>query len=459
MKVFAFGPFVYDEADAVVRAKGKVLPLGDKVSETLLALLERPDQMLTFDELIARVWPEGYVDRASLSQNIYVLRRAFREYWDKPVIETVRRRGYRIAVPVRTMKNDQLRRTVPVRTSAFTFIAAALALLFFFALSASSVVPNHSTPALSKADARLYALGKLYWNMRGRANAWKSVSYFRDFVRARPTNALGYSGLAFAYALIADYDYGPRPASVYLQLLRLNANRAIALDPNLSDAHVALAKTYELYDRNLPAAELEFERAIALDPNNPVAHHWYSVLLIAEGKAARSRQEIETAQKLDPANPSINSWVAVHRYLSRDYAAAIAYDRWSIAVQPDNVISLTALGIAYEQTHAFSDALRTYRTMRDVCKCPTAEVLEARTDALIGRTHDALEHLHHAMNTAVPPDPLAIAAALAAVGKTDAALHYVHEAAGDPYLRLWLTRDARFDTLRADSRFIRASSV
>lgn len=462
MKVYAFGPFIFDEADAVVRANGKALLFGDKVTTTLLALLERPGEMLTMEELVARIWPEGYVDRASLSQNIYVLRRAFRDYWDEPVIETVRRRGYRIAVPVRLLANGELTpRASGVRTSAFSFIAAAIVMLFFlFGLPASTVAPKHAIPALSQADARLYALGMLYWNMRGRENTWKSVSYFSKLVRSEPANALGYSGLAYAYALIADYDYGPQPASVYLQLLRINAERAISLDRSLSEAHVALAKTYELADRNFVAAEREFDHAIALDPKNAVARHWYSVLLITEGKDTQSRHEIEIAQRLDPANPSINSWVAVHRYLARDYTAAIAYDRWSLAVQPDNITSLSVLGAAYEQMHAFASALRIYRLMGARCKCATAGVLEARADALLGRTREAFARLRNATTSVnEPADPLAAAAAFIAMGQSEAALQYVRQAASEPYSRIWLERDPRFDSLRQDPRFITATST
>ena len=460
MKVYAFGPFILDEADPVIRANGEVLPLGEKVVQTLLALLERPGQMRTIDELIEHIWPEGYVDRASLAQNIYILRRTFREHWDVPVIETVRRRGYRIAVPVRASTNGQITRPTS-RTPAFTFIASVVAvLLFFIALPGSNVVRKPSEPVpLSQKDMRLFALGKLYWNMRGRDNAWKSVAYFRELVRSEPSSGLGYAGLAYAYALLADYDYGPAPATVYLKRLRMNAERAISLDPNLSDSHVAVAKTYELAARNFPAAEREFQRAIALDPKNAVAHHWYSVLLISEGNATRSRQEIEIAQKLDPANPSINSWVAVHRYLARDYAAAIAYDRWSLAVQPDNIVSLSALGVAYEQTHAFHSALHAYRLMSTVCKCATAEALEARTDALMGRSRDADLHLRNAIESRDGADPLAVAAAFIALGQREAALRYIREAASEPYSRLWLERDARFDLLRRDPEFVAASST
>jgi len=459
MKVYIFGPFVLDEAAGVVRANGKALALGDRVMETLLALLERPGHMLTIEELIARVWPEGYVDRASLAQNIYILRRTFREHWDVPVIETVRRRGYRITVPVRAKTNVQLTRSMPYN-SAFTFIAFAFVILFLLVgLRGSSIVLTPIAPSLSQRDIRLYALGKLYWNMRGRDNAWKSVAYFREFVRSQPSSALGYAGLAYAYALLADYNYGPQAPAVYLQLLRANAARAMSLDPNLSDAHVALAKTYELNDRDFPAAESEFRRAIELDGRNAVAHHWYSVLLISEGNVARAREEIDAAQKLDPANPSINSWVAVHRYLSRDYASAIAYDRWSLAVQPDNLISLSALGIAYEQMRDFHNALRAYHVMRGLCKCATAELLEARTEALLGHRSQALSHLHDATASSVEHfDPLAMAAALIAIGHSRAALEYVREAAADPYLRVWLVRDPRFDSLRSDPRFAAATS-
>ncbi|MFY9663535.1 MAG: winged helix-turn-helix domain-containing protein, partial [Candidatus Cybelea sp.] len=101
MSVYEFGPFQLDEARLLLLDRGVPLPIGPKVVETLLALLEHPGEVFPKNELLARIWPEGYVDEANLAQNIYVLRKTLRGRWNAAAIETIPRRGYRFTAPVR----------------------------------------------------------------------------------------------------------------------------------------------------------------------------------------------------------------------------------------------------------------------------------------------------------------------------------------------------------------------
>jgi DNA-binding winged helix-turn-helix (wHTH) protein len=454
MRVFEFGPFRVSESERSVSVNGGLLPLGDKVVETLIALLEHPGETCAVDALIAKIWPEGYIDRANLAQNIYVLRKTLGEYWDRPTIETVRRRGYRLRVPVRVIAATLLA-DAHRETWSFLGRCAGVAAAILLVLLPGSGMMMTRTASLDSRAGRLYNLGYLYWNMRGRENTRRALEYFRELARERPSNAQALSALAYTYAVLADYDYGPESSQAYATSLKATAERALALDPNLSDAHVAMAKAYKLVDGDLASAETEFLRAINLSPSNSVAHHWYGVMLMQEGKLIQSRREIEIAARLDPANPSINSWLAVHRYLSRDYSAAIAYDRLSLALQPDNIESLVSLGFAFEQMRAFDAALDAYRKVGDICHCLTAKLLEARVIALRGDVIRAQALVDQAVARSgdAPPDAIAMAAALAALGKRDAALHYASMAFADPYERLWVTSDPRLDALRSDARW------
>ena len=100
MERLVFGPFELDVERLVLSASGTQLALGPKVVETLLALAERPGEIMAKKELLARIWPEGFIEEASLSQNVYVLRKSMRAYWSGEVIETLPRRGYRFVAPL-----------------------------------------------------------------------------------------------------------------------------------------------------------------------------------------------------------------------------------------------------------------------------------------------------------------------------------------------------------------------
>lgn len=99
---YEFGPFRVAVADRLLLHNGEVMPLGPKVFDTLLALLERRGQVVEKDELIEILWPDSFVEEGSLTQNISLLRRALGETSQgSNYIETLPRRGYRFVAQVK----------------------------------------------------------------------------------------------------------------------------------------------------------------------------------------------------------------------------------------------------------------------------------------------------------------------------------------------------------------------
>src|SRR5579863_7667167 len=94
--VFTFGPFRLSPDEATLTRDGQPLSLTPKEFDTLLALVEAQGRLVKKEELLSRVWPDSYVGDGSLARNVSVLRKALGD----DVIETIPRRGYRIAIPV-----------------------------------------------------------------------------------------------------------------------------------------------------------------------------------------------------------------------------------------------------------------------------------------------------------------------------------------------------------------------
>ena len=458
---YAFGPYRLDTRRRTVSLDGTDLAFGAKVVETLLALIERAGETCSAQQLLDRIWPEGFADPAGLRQNIYVLRRTLREHWDAPVIETVRHAGYRFAAPLQTIEPETdaafqrpaLKRARP----AVRWSALAACALFVIAMLQYSTGPARGTATgLSAQDARLYALGRYYWNKRTREGVLKSVNYFRRVVRSEPGNALGYSGLADAYVVIADYGFGDQSAQTYHEWERRNVERAFALDPNLSEVRTSRAKLFELVDRDLPAARADFVRAIELNPNNAVAHLWYGVMLARQGRTAQARAEFEIAEQIDPTAPAVSRWLAITDYLNRRYDSAITYYRQTLELNPDDSDAALMLGLAYEASRAYAAALHNFRRLEKLCNCPTPFALEARTLALMGRPEQARARLVAAQSAARKQelDPLAMAAALIALGQRDQAMKWLRSYPRSDYFEVvWLHLDQRLDAVRNDPRF------
>jgi len=84
---------------------GEPVALAPKVFDTLLALVESSGRLLPKDELISGLWPDTFVEEATLARNISDLRRALGELsGEDKYIETVPKSGYRFVAEVRQVE-------------------------------------------------------------------------------------------------------------------------------------------------------------------------------------------------------------------------------------------------------------------------------------------------------------------------------------------------------------------
>lgn len=75
----SFGPFRLLPSRFLLLEGDKPVPIGSRALEILTVLLERPGELITKQELMARVWPNVFVEAANLTVNISTLRRALRD--------------------------------------------------------------------------------------------------------------------------------------------------------------------------------------------------------------------------------------------------------------------------------------------------------------------------------------------------------------------------------------------
>ncbi len=98
LKIIRFGPFVADFRSEEIRRNGRLIKLQSQPIRVLAALLEKPGELVTREELRHRIWPEDtFVDfDHSLNTAIKKLRQALGDDAGEPVyIETLPKRGYR----------------------------------------------------------------------------------------------------------------------------------------------------------------------------------------------------------------------------------------------------------------------------------------------------------------------------------------------------------------------------
>src|SRR5215467_3192484 len=104
-KLYEFGSFRLDAADRMLSRGEEPLILPPKVLDTLLVLVEKDGRVVSKSELMEAIWPDAFVEESNLSQNIYTLRRTLGvDEQGRQFIETIPRRGYRFAVPVKLLE-------------------------------------------------------------------------------------------------------------------------------------------------------------------------------------------------------------------------------------------------------------------------------------------------------------------------------------------------------------------
>lgn len=98
---YAFGPYRLDTIKRVLLRDGAMVPLPPKAVDVLVVLVESAGELVEKNELLARVWPDTFVEDGNLSVNIFTLRKALGEAdGEGEYIRTVPRRGYTFVAEV-----------------------------------------------------------------------------------------------------------------------------------------------------------------------------------------------------------------------------------------------------------------------------------------------------------------------------------------------------------------------
>ena len=97
----SFGPFRLLPAQFLLLEDDKPVHLGSRALEILIVLLERPGELVSKQDLMARVWPNVFVEPANLTVHMSALRRALRDGRDgNRFIINIPGRGYSFVADV-----------------------------------------------------------------------------------------------------------------------------------------------------------------------------------------------------------------------------------------------------------------------------------------------------------------------------------------------------------------------
>jgi TolB-like protein/Flp pilus assembly protein TadD len=225
----------------------------------------------------------------------------------------------------------------------------------------------------------------------GKAGIEESIGDFNAAIGQDPTFALAYLGLAQAYTALGSVFAGTPPAETRPRVIAA-AQRALALDPELAEAHNVLANVLQ-EEWDWAGAEAEYKRALELAPNDASAYAGYALWLACEGRTDEAVTWIRRARELDPvAVTGANvAWVL---FLAHRYDDSIREARGAIALQPENAWTMLTLGFALNANHQPDEAVVALERALSLSKgSPAVAGVLIRAYALAGRRADALKLL------------------------------------------------------------------
>ena len=296
----------------------------------------------------------------------------------------------------------------------------------------------HAAEAVDEEAYRLYLKGIQARNADEGPSAGPPVkAYFEQAVAKDPDFTLAWAWLANISALMKDEAVARRAA-----------DRALALDPDLPEAHIALGQIRGWIDWDWAGAEQAFRRAVALGPGNGEAHHELGQHLLRMGRFEEALVENERALQANPLSPRYQLGVGEVYFYTRQYGRALEVFEDITASFPDYSFGHLYKGYTYLQQGKKAQAIEVFEQLGSPTHLGIAY-------AAVGRRAEAwavFEELKkRAEADATYTWALWIIPAL--LGEREQALDWLERAyearAGLMYLKVW----PLYDSLRSEPRF------
>lgn len=342
---FALGPFRVDPRTRVLTRDGEIEKIPLKTIEVLLALLDHAGEIVTKDELLERVWPGSIVEEANLTVHVSLLRKTL---GGAAPIETIAKRGYRIATPA----------------------------------------PAASRNASPAPDSVLR--GRYFWNKLTRTALERASTEFSRAIADDPSGGGGHSGLADT--LLMQGLFGFDVSRDVFARARKHGEAAARLSPQSAEAHAscAFASLFDAWDFDGPLAALK--RARECGPHHAEAFLWSALLHAVRGEFLEALSYVKKAQAIDPLSLKAGVGASFHLYLSQQQEPDKEPLLRVLDLEPEYAAAHWALGLACDELKDFERAHVAHRAA--VLYSGGSKTMEsnlARSLALAGRKKDATQ--------------------------------------------------------------------
>jgi serine/threonine protein kinase/TolB-like protein len=202
------------------------------------------------------------------------------------------------------------------------------------------------SPSGTNTDAyNAYLQGRYFYERRSKENLEKAIGYYEQAVKLDSGYALAWVGLAVARSSQADGGY--LPSKDGYEKAREASERALALDPNLAEAHAEMGWIKASYDWDWAGADASYQRALALEPGNATVVRRAAELAANLGRFEEALAQDRRAVELDPLSVPTHIYLGEHAYRAGRLEEAEAAFKKALELNPERPFSHTGLSLVY----------------------------------------------------------------------------------------------------------------
>ncbi len=291
--------------------------------------------------------------------------------------------------------------------------------------------------------------GQHFAEQRTLAALESAVVYYNRALLLDPDYAAVYAALAEAYMLMPDFG-GP-PMVELLPYANAAAQRAMALGPDLAEAHAASAYLKWVHEWDRQGAERDYLTAIKLKPSYANAHYWYAQFLGTLRRWEEGLAEADRALALDPLSPGTHLVRGLLLMGNGRSANAKAEFQRSLELEPNFYTAFYLLALLHAMEGDYEAAAAMFERFAQLTGSDPAAF---HTYLAALRDPDERPAAVEALQTLDFYGAMHGSELLAHLGEADAALAALEEAVQErsPYLP-WVNALPQFDPLRSDPRF------
>ena len=200
-----------------------------------------------------------------------------------------------------------------------------------------------------------YMEGRFFLDRDSAGDLNSAASYFEQAIQLDSSYALAWVGLS--RALFRQADRGSVPLREGRRRARETAEQALALDPNLAEAHARIGQIKRLADWDWTGANASLRRALELDPGNSEVLGLASGLPLSFGRFEEAMELNRRAIALDPLNAALRGDLAEICFTMGRLEEAEVHFKKALELDPGLAPNHEGLGLVYLAQGRAQDAL------------------------------------------------------------------------------------------------------